>query len=53
MTLQIVAKNTDDDIEQFKTEQRRLPIHCKYCGNSWRATIGEMIDDPTCRKCKR
>jgi hypothetical protein len=49
--LELAVANTDDDIQQYHTEQKRLPIDCKACGHRWRATLGEMMDDPTCRGC--
>ena len=51
--LKLVAENTDDDIEKVKLDKQMLQVRCKLCGHRYLASIGEIIDNPECRKCGR
>lgn len=50
--MQLVVKNEDSDIEEFKRDQQRtISLECCYCGHRQRYTINEINEDRRCRKC--
>jgi Zn finger protein HypA/HybF involved in hydrogenase expression len=49
--LEIAVENTTEEIEQYKLDSLPGYYKCNRCKHKWLATLGEMFDDPTCRKC--
>jgi len=49
--LRLEVKNTDEQILEYQTEQKRLTIHCRNCRKTYKATIREQMDNPECRHC--
>jgi hypothetical protein len=51
--IELVINNTEQDLEDYRNSLVIRNWHCPKCGHRWVATIGEMMDDPSCRKCCR
>jgi hypothetical protein len=51
--LEIVVENSADDLEYHKLRKEVGYFRCprKSCHHSWKATIGQVIDDRACPKC--
>ena len=51
--LQLVAHNTEKELEDRKYDKQPIDIEClrKRCGYKWRTTIGQFKDNPKCPKC--
>jgi hypothetical protein len=49
--LELVRNNTDDDLHNAKIDAQVLFVRCKSCGAKYMASIGEIINNPACKRC--
>lgn len=49
----LAVSNSEEDLHNARMDKQVVECKCKGCGYKWVSTIGDMRDDPTCRKCKR
>lgn len=50
--LHLVKVNSDMEIADHRLMKRVEYFSCKRCGHKWATPLENMMDDPTCRKCK-
>ncbi len=52
MTVELAVKNSEEDIEFNKFLTTGTGHYkCNRCQHRWRANLGEMMENPTCRRC--
>lgn len=51
--LQIVAKNSEQDIADHKMLKRVEYFACRRCKKRWTATLEQMMESPECPRCLR
>ena len=51
--LKLEVSNSDADLEQHRLEKTVAYYKCNRCKHRWQATLAEMFEDPTCRKCHK
>lgn len=49
--LELVVKNTEEEISDRKMLKRIEFYACNRCDHKWAETLQGMIDSPSCRKC--
>ena len=49
--LKIAKVNTPEEIEQHKIDKQVMFVRCKSCGHKYMASIEDLLDDPSCRRC--
>jgi len=53
MHLQLVVHQDENAIQDYKMLKRVEYFACNSCGHRWALPLQEMVDDPTCRRCKK
>lgn len=49
--LELAVVNTDKDIMSHKLDREILIMSCGRCYHRWRASIGDICDNPKCPRC--
>lgn len=53
MELHLVISNTEQDLQDHKMMKRVEYFGCRRCGHKWAASLEEMMEDASCRKCRK
>jgi hypothetical protein len=53
MALELVVKNTENDIRAEKIRSELYRADCRSCGKRWQTTVGRISDHPYCVRCRK